>query len=205
MSLDIVIRISNFHVIIDLIFGYLFIYTVELENKGIESTLFWIITALPILLYTSSIFIAFMLSHIEHKFNTIFDVIFPPFVGLMAFLLGDFQKYIKRMKINDISKTNSIYIAWLINSICEFFISIPKTYILFICENNLKEKPEIYLPNKFLIQTTKYLAIIGAIKGVLTLFLAFYSFFKFIFDDNYNLNEKTNKKKSQNTNEKKKQ
>lgn len=205
MNLDLVIRISNFHVIIDLIFGYLFIYSVELENKGIESTLFWIITALPILFYTSSIFIAFMLSHIEHKFNTIIDVIFPPLFGLMAFLLGDFEMYIKRMKINDISKTNSIYIAWLINSICEFFIAIPKTYILFICEKNLKERPEIYLSNKFLIEATKYLAIIGAVKGILTLFIAFYSFFKFIFDDNYSLNEKTDKKTPQNSNKIKKQ
>lgn len=203
MSIDIIIRISNFHVVIDMIVGYSYIYVLDLENKGVQSTLFWIITALPILLYSSSIFIAFMLSNTEHKFNTIFDVLLPPFFSLIAFLFGDFDYYVRKMKINEISKSNSLFISWLINSICEFFISIPKAYVLFICENNyLKEKPELYNANSFLIQSAKYLTYIGCVKGVITILIAFFSFIKFVLDDTISLNDNMNNKKEV-TNQKK--
>ena len=193
MSLELIVRICNFHVIFELIFGYIYIYTIDLENKNLESTLFWIITTLIILLYSSSIFISFMLSNTSHKFHNIIDVIYPPLLALFSFLFGDFEYYVNRMKINEISKNNVIYITWLINSICEFFIDIPKSYIFSVCERNLQEKPEIYSANKFLIQTTKYLAYIGAIKGIIAILFAFYSFVNFMLNDNVNLGESVKK------------
>lgn len=203
MHLDFLIRIFNFHLIFDIIFGYVYLYTIDLENIGIESTLFWIITTLPILLYLSSIFISFLLSNTAHKFHSIIDVVYPPLISLISFLFGDFEFYIKKMKINEISKDNSIYITWLINSICEFFIDIPKSYLFLIFERNLQEKEEVYKTNEFLIIISKYLAIMGAVKGVFAILLAFYSFITFMLDDNINLAEVKNDMKAEKTSKKK--
>ena len=204
MQLDFLIRIFNFLLIFDLIFGYAYLYSIDLQNLGIESTLFWIITTLPILLYLSSIFISFLLSNTAHKFHSVIDVLYPPLISLVSFLFGDFDYYIHKMKINEISKDNSIYITWLINTICEFFIGIPKAYLFLICERNLQEKEEVYKANKFLIQISKYLAIIGAIKGVVAILLAFYSFITFMLNDNINLGEVKSDLKAQKTIGKKK-
>jgi len=204
MNLDFFIRLCNFHVFFELIFGYIYVYSIDLEHKGIESTLFWIITTLPILFYCSSIFIGFMLSNTTHKFHNILEVIYPPLVSLISFLLGDFDYYVQKMKINEITKTNVICITWMINSICEFFIDIPKSYIFIICERALQEKTEIYNSNKFLIQVTKYLAYIGAIKGIIAILLAIYSFVNFMLNDNINLSGSDEKKpKKENTAKKK--
>ena len=88
--------------------------------------------------------------------------------------------------------------------ICEFFIDIPKSYIFIICERALQEKTEIYNSNKFLIQVTKYLAYIGAIKGIIAILLAIYSFVNFMLNDNINLSGSDEKKpKKENTAKKK--
>ncbi len=192
MNIELIVRVCNFHVIFELIFGYIYISTIDLENKGLESTLFWIITTLLILLYSSSIFIGFMLSNSGHKFQNIIDVIYPPLLSLISFLFGDFEYYVNKMKINEISKKNAVYITWLINSICEFFIDIPKSYIFMMCEKILQEKPEVLNENKLLIQITKYLAFVGAFKGSIAILLALYSFLNFMLNDNINLSESNN-------------
>ena len=199
MDLNLLIRICNFHVFFELIFGYIYVYSIDLENSGMESTLFWIITTLPILLYCSSVFICFMLSNTTHKFHNIIDVVYPPLIALVSYLLGDFEYYVNKMKINEIPKNTVVSITWMINSVCEFFIDVPKAYIFIICERVLQEKADVYNANKFLIEITKYLAFVGAIKGLIAVLFAFYSFITFMLNDNADLTmkkEKSSKKES---------